>query len=380
MSHRPSPILASLILPAVAVIILFLFIISYFFLSIPNLIEKKYGPADPSLSQYTRYRLSIQLLLQGNNLTNPIVNIEKELPFQIITGESTASIIQRLAKDGVIENPGVFRAYLQYTGMDKNIQAGSYRLNPGITALDVAKEIQDATPTEITFVVLPGWRSEEIADSLPTSGLSISPKVFNATVRNFSGENPINTEFPEKAGIEGFLYPGSYIVTRQTNAPDLVQLLLQRYDSEVTSEMRQAYENLGFSLYEATTLASIIEREAVVEDEMPLIASVFINRLNSNMNLATDPTVQYALGYNEKMQTWWTNPLSLDDLKINSPYNTYIYPGLPPGPISNPGIEALRAVAFPAQTPYYYFRSLCDNSGRHAFSETYDEHVSNACP
>jgi UPF0755 protein len=98
------------------------------------------------------------------------------------------------------------------------------------------------------------------------------------------------------------------------------------------------------------------------------------------MKLDSDPTVQYALGYNTAAATWWTNPLSASDLQFDSPYNTYLYPGLPPGPICNPGLSALNAVAYPAQTPYYYFRAACDGSGRHAFAQTYEEHLRNACP
>jgi UPF0755 protein len=128
------------------------------------------------------------------------------------------------------------------------------------------------------------------------------------------------------------------------------------------------------------TIASIVQREAVVDTEMPLIASVFYNRLAIGMNLQTDPTIQYALGYNTAQGTWWTNPLSMDDLKIDSPYNTYIYPGLPPGPISNPGLAALEAVAHPTDSIYYYFQAKCDGSGLHNFSETFDQHQQNYCP
>jgi len=111
-----------------------------------------------------------------------------------------------------------------------------------------------------------------------------------------------------------------------------------------------------------------------------MIASVFYNRLRASMKLDSDPTVQYALGYNDEKGTWWTNPLSLDDLKANSPFNTYLYPGLPPGPIANPSLEALKAVVFPAESPYFYFRAACDNSGTHVFSVSFEEHVNNACP
>jgi UPF0755 protein len=123
-----------------------------------------------------------------------------------------------------------------------------------------------------------------------------------------------------------------------------------------------------------------VQREAMVDDEQPVIASVFYNRLAAGMTLSSDPTVQYAIGFVNDTKTWWKNPLSADDLTIDSPYNTYIYKGLPPGPISNPSLSALRAAAFPATTNYYYFRARCDGSHRHNFAETYQQHLQNACP
>jgi len=117
-----------------------------------------------------------------------------------------------------------------------------------------------------------------------------------------------------------------------------------------------------------------------VADEMPMIASVFYNRLGINMRLQTDPTVQYALGFDFPQGSWWTTPLSLDDLKVDSPYNTYLHPGLPPGPISNPGLAALQAVAAPAKSNYFYFQARCDKSGLHNFAETLEQHQQNNCP
>jgi len=152
------------------------------------------------------------------------------------------------------------------------------------------------------------------------------------------------------------------------------------FDTAITDELLAGFEQQGLNLHQAVILASIVEREAVVEDEMPLIASVFLNRLVAGINLDADPTVQYAVGYNAAQESWWTNPISLSDLQYNSPFNTYLYPGLPPGPICNPSPNALRAVAFPAQTPYYFFRATCDGTGRHAFAETFQEHLNNACP
>jgi UPF0755 protein len=128
------------------------------------------------------------------------------------------------------------------------------------------------------------------------------------------------------------------------------------------------------------TLASIVQREAVRPEEQAAIASVFLNRLVAGMPLQTDPTVQYALGFDVATNSWWKVPLSTADLEIQSPYNTYQNLGLPPGPISSPGLNAIQAVAYPAQTPYYYFRARCDGSGLHDFSETFDQHLQSGCP
>jgi UPF0755 protein len=160
----------------------------------------------------------------------------------------------------------------------------------------------------------------------------------------------------------------------------MLEAFLEQFTNQLTPDLIDGFENQGLNLHLAVILASIVERESVDENEMPMIASVFINRLAVGMRLDTDPTVQYALGYNEEQNTWWTNPLSLVDLEVDSPYNTYRYSGLPPGPIATPSLAALKAVAYPATTPYYYFRAACDNSGGHVFAKTFEEHVGNACP
>ena len=182
------------------------------------------------------------------------------------------------------------------------------------------------------------------------------------------------------SSLEGFLFPDSYTLPRQAAAEQLLATILRNFDNQVNAEIRAGFANQGLGLFEAVTLASMVEREAINDEEMPMLASVFYNRLLVNQRLASDPTVQYALGYNTEQGTWWTNPLSLADLEIDSPYNTYLYPNLPPGPICNPGLAAMRAVAFPAQTPYYYFRAACDGSGNHLFAETFEQHLANECP
>ncbi len=350
---------------------------------VPSLIfskaEHRFGQASPELSYRQRIYLSSLVLLQSNDLTQPNNPGGAAVNLTIDPGKSVPSITGKLWEEGLISNPGVFRSYLQYTGLDTRLKAGEYKLNPNMSPIEIAQAIQSSISADITLTILPGWRAEEIANALPTSGFNITSEEFLAGVRIHPDGYSFSTCLPNDS-LDGFLFPASYTLPRGSTQKDLLSYILMNFETKVNPELRSGFTTQGLDLCQAVILASIIEREAVLEEEMPLIASVFYNRLNSGVVLASDPTVQYAIGYNQKQGTWWTNPLSLQDLKFDSLYNTYIYAGLPPGPISNPSLAALKAAAFPAQTPYYYFRAACDGSGRHLFSETFEEHLANECP
>ena len=344
-----------------------------------NQAERTYGPASSELSTTRRLYLSTLILFQSNDLTQPIDPAGAIRSITINQGESVASIIGKLHDAGLISNPGAFRSYLQYTGLDTSLKAGDFKLSGSMSPIEIATSIQFSISPTVTLAILPGWRLEEIANSLPSTGLTITPDEFILAAKSPQAGYSFSTCLSGDS-LEGFMFPGNYALARETTIGELLPQVLMNFESQVTNELRNGFSTQGLDLCQAVTLASIVQREAVMTEEMPLIASVFINRLNSGIKLESDPTVQYALGYNEKQGTWWTNPLSFEDLQVDNLYNTYLYYGLPPGPISNPGIEALQAVAFPAQTAYFYFRSACDGSGRHTFAETFEEHVGNACP
>jgi len=345
-------------------------------LGIPSLANRWYGPPSPALSPLDRFEYSFRLLWYGDTLTYPLNASGAEQPFTIKPGEGVPSIAIRLEEVGLIRSADAFRAYLIYTGLDTSVQAGDYQLSPALSIVDIAHKLQDATPEQITFVILPGWRMEEIADSLSTSGLEISPEEFLTVARSA----PPGLDFlPASASTEGFLYPDTYILPRDTTAQSLVDAFLRNFSLHLTVDLRDGFARQGLDVYQAVTLASIVQREGVVPEERAQIASVFYNRLRSGMKLDSDPTVQYALGFDAAQSTWWPNPLTLENLQFDSPYNTYIYTDLPPGPIDNPSLNALQAVAFPAETPYYFFRARCDGSGLHDFSITFEEHLQNGC-
>jgi len=372
MKHRNSCLLWMLLL--IMLVALSLVAVAVF---VPQAARQSFGEPSPALNAWQRFRYGYELVLNAGNLTQPRDPSGAEQLFLIQPGESVVSISIRLEQTGLIRSASTFRTYLLWTGLDTVIQSGTYRLNPGQTGFDIAQILKSNSLTEVTFTLLPGWRMEEIAATLPTSGLEFTQEAFLATANAPAISQDL---IPAGASAEGFLYPGTYSLPRTTTTDQLVSILLQSFRSHLPTEILAAYTNHGLTLYQAVTLASVIQREAMVEDEMATIASVFYNRLAIGMKLQTDPTVQYALGYNAVQGTWWTNPLSVDDLHFDSPYNTYLYPGLPPGPISNPGLAALEAVANPAQTTYYFFQARCDGSGLHNFAETFEQHQQNNCP
>ncbi|MGA7193735.1 MAG: endolytic transglycosylase MltG [Anaerolineales bacterium] len=363
-------------IPNIAVAFIVICVVLIVFV-IPSKAAQIYGPPSERLSFFQVIQYSAKLVWDDGLLINPIDPNAAQQSFRIQQGESVSSIADRLRQNGLISDAGMFRDYLIYTGLDTSIQAGNYDLSAGMSIVDIAHAMQNATSTQVTFVVFPGWRMEEIAASIPTSGLDITPDAFLAAAQK---SRPGFGYLSSAASTEGFLYPDSYILPRITTADELVEVLVRNFDLHLTSDLRDGFNRQGLSIYQAVTLASIVQREAVHDDEAPMIASVYLNRLKIDMRLEADPTVQYGLGYDSVGQTWWTNPLSEDDLKINSPYNTYVIDGLPPTPISNPGLAALRAVAFPADSSYYYFSARCDDSGYHNFAQTFQEQLQNLCP
>ena len=350
----------------ISLVLIIICLFSGIIFSIPSRTAEVFGPASPNLDPLKLYSQSLVLLLSDEQLITPSSLPAADLIFQIEAGDSLEEILTGLKNLNLVRHPAAFQAYLIYTGIDTRIQPGEYLFSSSMSELELADSLGDPAPAKTTISILAGWRKEEIAETLAGLGLDLSQDAF--------------LEIVEDQKKEGYLFPGSYQVERNISAEILVNTFYQRFLSQITSALEEEINAKGLTFQQAVILASIIEREAVLEEEMPQIASVFLNRLEIDLNLAADPTVQYAIGYNELQQTWWTNPLSLDNLKINSPYNTYKYTGLPPGPICNPGLPALLAVAYPADTSYLYFRAACDGSGQHLFAETFDEHLGNACP
>ena len=338
---------------------------------------------NPNLSRTQRLFLEYYLTEHAAELEQPAGTGVGPIPFTVSPGEGATAVAENLRVAGLLVNTELFLNYLTYYGLDGGLVAGEYQLDPQQTIPQLAEALGAGGARALELSFLPGWRSEEMANYLRV----VAPARIDAgnfldvvtSRRGLIGNYSFLAALPEGASLEGYLFPDAYPVGRDTTAAALIELMLARFDERVTPAMRQAYGALGLTLREAVIVASIIQREAVLDEEKPLMAAVFLNRLRAGMPLQADPTVQYALGYQAAAETWWKVPLTADDLQVNSPYNTYLYGGLPPGPISNPGLAALQAVANPAAVEYLFFVVDCAAAtpGAHAFSVTYEEHVAN---
>lgn len=341
----------------------------------------RYSDGDPNLNPLRRMLLLNTLNRQMDDLLLP-AGSAPGTPFVIPAGATADQVINDLQQAGLLNDGQLFLDYLQFYGWDSLLQTGQFTLNGQLTIPELAATITEGSLRDATIHFLPGFRLEEMTDVLAVhQAARIDPQEFLALARrerNFDvSAYPFLNSLPEDGSLEGFLLPGNYLVPPDADAAYLLDQMLQRFGSQVTPAMRQAYGAQGLTLYEAVTLASIVAREALIENERPVIASVYLNRVAQGMPLQADPTVQYAAGFHQPTNSWWKVPLEISDLEFNHPYNTYVVSGLPPGPIANPGISSLQAIAQPAQTNYLFFVVDCtaEQIGQHIFSQTYEEHL-----
>lgn len=337
------------------------------------------SPRDVALETYIQ--------LHADELQRPAGTDDTPVIFVIRPGETAAEVAQRLYEAGLISDAELFRRYLQYKGIDAGLEAGTYTLRQTMTIPEIAEALQTGLRPERVLTVREGLRLEEVAAAVAAQ-TGVAEADFIALVTTGwqatdLKDYPFLADLPPGTTLEGYLFPETYRLPEEATAYDVVARMLATFDARVTEEMRLSAANQGLTVHQLVTLASLVEREAVVPEERPVIAGVFLNRLRNGWLLNADPTVQYALGYDEKTGKWWRR-LYFDELGVNSladidhPYNTYRYPGLPPGPICSPGLASIQASAFPAQTDYFYFIADCHkNDGSHLFARTEEEHNAN---
>ena len=275
--------------------------------------------------------------------------------FSVAKGENVRSIAEELQKQNVIRSAVAFFILTRFGGIADRIQAGEFRLTPSMDMYTIATTLTHGS-MDVQITIPEGWRNAEIALKLAKE-LGIP-----------------ETDFL-KSAKEGYMFPDTYRVPQDSTAYDIVTIFLNNFNKKVTSLDMEKIKAKNLSLDNLITIASLVEREGKHDTDRPLIASVIFNRLTLGMKLDIDATIQYALGYQPKEKSWWKKELTQEDVAIESPYNTYKNPGLPPTPIANPGLAAIKAVMNAPETNYLYY--ISDATGTIHPAKTIEEHNQN---
>lgn len=288
----------------------------------------------------------------GTTPANPKDNTPKI--FIIEQGQGVRAVAKNLKDQGLIKDPIVFFLLTKKLGLDNKIEAGDYRLFPSMSAFDIATGLTHGT-LDIWITVPEGQRAGEIADTLKEKMPKYDP----------SWEKTLEQK-------EGYLFPDTYLLPRDADIDSIINIMTKNFDAKYGA---LDVGKTSLSKQEIVTLASLIEREAKKDEDRPLIASVIHNRLDLGMKLDIDASIQYALGYQASEKRWWKSALSAQDLKLDSSYNTYLVAGLPPTPISNPGLASLEAALNPAKSDYLYY--ITDGNGVNHYAKTFEQHQAN---
>lgn len=286
----------------------------------------------------------------------------------ISPGMTSGEIAELLAERDLVRSPTVFRIVTKIGRVDDKLKAGTYRLNSNMGTVGIVQALARGDVQLVRFTVPEGLSVKDIANLLEARGLASKERFIHLAGGHDPDFKIIHGDMEFSGNLEGYLFPDTYTVETGIAEEELIKVMVRRFMEAVLPEWSQeaVHENARkLGLHGVITLASIIEKEAKLPEERPLVASVFYNRLRLNMPLQSCATVQFALDT-------WKDQLTHEDLKVDSPYNTYIRPGLPPGPIASPGLSSVRAALRPADSDYLYFTA--DQKGGHIFSKTFGDH------
>jgi UPF0755 protein len=312
---------------------------------------------------------------------------------EITEEDDGGSVAEKLADADLIRYGFYFEQRLRFGGGE--LRPGIYTLRVGMSVPEIIDVVtipeqddggeEQATagnegqqPFQVTFIE--GQRIEQNAAVVEQSGLQSGASEYVTAAQNadtFRGNYEFLESVPQGASLEGFLFPSTYNIGGGATATDVIHYQLSTFEQQLTPEMRAQADEVGLTLYEVVTLASIVEREAAIPEERPIIAAVYLNRIEQGMPLQADPANQYGVGTPEE---WWPRlDTELLEQSKSTAYDTYNEEGLPPGPIANPGFASLQAVLQPADVTFLYFVTTGDESGAHVFANTLEEHNANIC-
>ena len=290
---------------------------------------------------------------------------EKRIHIKIQDGMSTAEIADKLAEKNIISSSLKFRVLSRIRGYDDKMKPGTYVFSAGMNDEEVFQKILNGEKHLVTFTIPEGFGVKDIAKRLYELDIA-DEEDFLTAAKTFAPYGYMKRHKNVIYSAEGFLFPDTYSIESDASVEEILQIMAGNFDNRINQEIRRQLEEKNLSIYELATMASLVEREVRYPEDRAIVAQVFFKRLQLNMPLQTDASLQYLMDAPKE-------DVSIDDTKIESPYNTYIYAGLPPGPIANAGMEAIEAVLNPADTDYLYF--VADRQGHNHYSDTYDEHL-----
>jgi len=298
-------------------------------------------------------------------------NLDEDVIITIPDGTYGKQVAEILSDNDLVLNSFSFLLYIKMENVANDLKPGVYTFKAGkLTYADILKELlrggDDGSATSVT--IPEGSSMVEIASILESSGLGSAEDFLMCASQYDVSDYPFITPGEGYAKLEGFLFPDTYTLKYEWTANQIITVLLNEFEKKWTQERQQKAEKLGLTAQQVITVASLIEKEAQLDSERPLIASVIYNRLSQGIRLQIDATVLYALGKHKSVVTY-------DDLKVDSPYNTYMYEGLPPGPIASPGEASIEAALAPGTTNYLYYQTTEAGDGSHYFCATYEEHM-----
>ena len=336
--------------------------------------EAALGPAADTLTGIRRLRMTLRCSDMLDRFSGPVAPESGKFLLEIKEQEGVSAVIEKTAS-GLGCDPELLRTYWIYTGADRLIRPGRYALSGSLSIPQITDLLTAAGKSLVRFSFLSGMRLEELAVLIDETGFTFSGDEFLSMARNYPSElHPAGEQ-----SLEGYFVPGDYEMSRDISLANFLSNFVSVFNRRIRDPYEAAFNANGLSLHQGVILSSMIAKEAMSATEYATIASVFYNRMAAGMKFESDPTAQYAIGWDPESGSWWKNPLTASDVAINSSYNTYVVSGFPPGPICSPGAAIFEAAAHPEHTDYYYFRARCDNTPYHNFSRTYEEHVSYGC-
>lgn len=279
-----------------------------------------------------------------------------EKTFIIPKGQNISQVAEQLKKENLIRSTLAFKIYIRQQNLAGKIQAGTFKLSPSMSTPQIVKALVSGA-LEIWVTFPEGWRIEEMAQRI-------------------ASDLDQNSEKFVVSSVEGFMFPDTYLFPKDISMEQVARIMRDNFNKKYSDELRAKIKSQGLTETEGVILASIVEREARSDKARTEVASILLKRLKINMGLNTDATLQYALGFQPSEKSWWKKQLTKEDKKIDSPFNTYLYRGLPPTPICNPGLSSLQAVADGnPKTPYLYYYH--DYKGNSYYAKTLEEHNEN---